>query len=245
MPPQSAATGSTVRLGHGDAMHVTDIDPNRPGLEIFTVHEGATFAPYGYALRDAATGEVLYGDYTGRDTGRGMIGDVDPAVPGLETWATRLRAAGRLTELGAATAAPARTVHQVGGRPHDADRERDAARHDTTIDDWHAWPTADGDRHPHEQRHEGQPVARRRHPRRLARGTRRAHGGLLGSADLRSTEVTDHKLATLMHDTQYRAEVARQQTTYNQPSYTGWYLASDMDFADVEVPDYYTPRYGW
>ena len=51
-----------------------------------------------------------------------------------------------------------------------------------------------------------------------------------------STEVTDHKLATLMHDTQYRAEVARQQTTYNQPSYTGWYLASDMDFAERPRP---------
>ncbi|HEX5858128.1 MAG TPA: rhamnogalacturonan lyase, partial [Microbacterium sp.] len=93
MPPQSAQPGQTARLGHGDAMHVTDIDPARPGLEIFTVHEGGTFAPYGYALRDAATGEVLYGEYTGRDTGRGMIGDVAPSVPGIETWATRLRAA--------------------------------------------------------------------------------------------------------------------------------------------------------
>ena len=47
-----------------------------------------------------------------------------------------------------------------------------------------------------------------------------------------STEMTTHS-CTLMHDPQYRAEVARQQTTYNQPSYTGWYLASDMDFANV------------
>ena len=51
-------------------MHVTDIDPDRPGLEIFTVHEGATFAPYGMAMRDARTGEVLFGVYSGRDTGR-------------------------------------------------------------------------------------------------------------------------------------------------------------------------------
>ena len=39
-----------------------------------------------------------------------------------------------------------------------------------------------------------------------------------------STEVTDHKLYTLMHDPQYRVEVARQQTTYNQPSYPSFYL---------------------
>ena len=44
MPPQSAQPGQTARLGHGDAMHVTDIDPARPGLEIFTVHEGGTCA---------------------------------------------------------------------------------------------------------------------------------------------------------------------------------------------------------
>ncbi len=50
-----------------------------------------------------------------------------------------------------------------------------------------------------------------------------------------STEVTNHKLTTLMHDVQYREEVARQNTTYNQPSYTGYYLASDMDFANVPL----------
>jgi len=48
-----------------------------------------------------------------------------------------------------------------------------------------------------------------------------------------STEVTNHKLYTLMHDPQYRVEVARQQTTYNQPSYPGFYLASDTDWARV------------
>ena len=48
-----------------------------------------------------------------------------------------------------------------------------------------------------------------------------------------STEVTDRKLYTLMHDVQYRAEVARQQTTYNQPSYPGFYLASDLDWSEV------------
>ena len=69
----------------------------------------ATFAPYGYALRDAATGEVLYGDYTGRDTGRGMIGDVDPTVPGHRDRGPACPAEPRAaradgTELGAASA---------------------------------------------------------------------------------------------------------------------------------------------
>ena len=42
-----------------------------------------------------------------------------------------------------------------------------------------------------------------------------------------------------MHDPQYRVEIARQQTSYNQPGYTSYYLASDMDFRDVSVPDAY------
>lgn len=51
-----------------------------------------------------------------------------------------------------------------------------------------------------------------------------------------STEVTDRKLYTLMHDPQYRVEVARQQTTYNQPSYPSFYLGSDIDWSRVPVP---------
>lgn len=56
-----------------------------------------------------------------------------------------------------------------------------------------------------------------------------------------STEVTDHKLYTLMHDAQYRTGIARQNTAYNQPSYTSFYLASDTDWSRVPKPDFYTP----
>ena len=76
MPEGSADPGAVKTLGHGDAMHVTDIDPARPGLEIWTCHEGGTGVPYGAASRDAATGEVLFGEYTGVDTGRSLVGDV-------------------------------------------------------------------------------------------------------------------------------------------------------------------------
>jgi hypothetical protein len=33
-----------------------------------------------------------------------------------------------------------------------------------------------------------------------------------------------------------RAEVARQQTAYNQPSHTSFYLGSDIDWSNVPVP---------
>jgi hypothetical protein len=45
-----------------------------------------------------------------------------------------------------------------------------------------------------------------------------------------------------MHDPQYRAEVARQNTVYNQPSYPSFYFASDMDLANVPIPNIWTPK---
>src|SRR5690606_18994065 len=82
-------------LGHGDALHVTDIDPARPGLEIFMVHESASSytkngVEYGIELHDAATGEILWSQPSnGADVGRGLSADIDPRYEGNENWGTR------------------------------------------------------------------------------------------------------------------------------------------------------------
>lgn len=62
-------------LHHGDALHLGDFDTEHPGLEVFMVHEES---PYGYDLRDAATGEFILHETAGGDTGRGLIGHFDP-----------------------------------------------------------------------------------------------------------------------------------------------------------------------
>lgn len=62
-------------LGHGDALHLGDFLPDRPGLEVFMVHEGK---PYGCDLRDAATGELIIHQTASGDTGRGIAGHFDP-----------------------------------------------------------------------------------------------------------------------------------------------------------------------
>ncbi|MBL7259552.1 rhamnogalacturonan lyase [Paractinoplanes lichenicola] len=240
LPPGSAAPGERVRLGHGDAMHVTDIDPGRPGLEIFTVHENGTMAPYGMAMRDARTGEVLFGSYSGRDTGRGMVGDVLPDVPGVESWASM---PGGSEALGLHTAKGEVLPGAIPGTNMSIRWAADlttqivngAGDVTPTIDDWQRGTVL------------------------VAEGTR-ANNGTKGNPSLvadifgdwreellvrttdssavriyLSTEVTDHKLYTLMQDAQYRAEVARQQTTYNQPSYPSFYLASDTDWGHVPL----------
>jgi len=49
-----------------DALHVGDLNPNRPGLEIWSCFESSG----GAALRDARTGEVLFRWHRSSDTGR-------------------------------------------------------------------------------------------------------------------------------------------------------------------------------
>ena len=61
-------------FGHGDAIHVGDLNPERPGLEVFQIHEGGK---YGWDLHDAATGEILFSASGGSDNGRGMAAQLD------------------------------------------------------------------------------------------------------------------------------------------------------------------------
>ncbi len=61
-------------LGHGDALHLGDFIPERSGMEVFMVHEKS---PYGYDLRDAATGEFILHQSASGDTGRGLAAHFD------------------------------------------------------------------------------------------------------------------------------------------------------------------------
>ena len=70
-------------LGHGDAFHLSDLDPERPGLEFYMVHESR---PYGADLRDARTGELIFQEHGDEDTGRGMCADIDANHRGCEMW---------------------------------------------------------------------------------------------------------------------------------------------------------------
>ena len=77
-------------LRHGDALHVGDLDPSRPGFEVFGIHENeeATVAlkTPGAALYDARTGQILWGLLPGGDVGRGLAADIDPRHRGAEFW---------------------------------------------------------------------------------------------------------------------------------------------------------------
>jgi hypothetical protein len=75
--------------GHPDKVYVTDIDPSRPGLEMFFAVEALHDKDgLGVCVCDAKTGELIW--KIGQPTvhvGSGMVADIDPSRPGLECFA--------------------------------------------------------------------------------------------------------------------------------------------------------------
>jgi hypothetical protein len=64
--------------GHGDALHMTDMDPDLPGKEIWMCHEDeSSYVNFGLTFRKAQTGETVFGVETTGDIGRAMAADID------------------------------------------------------------------------------------------------------------------------------------------------------------------------
>lgn len=82
-------------LGHSDKAYLTDIDPQREGMEVFLAMEPWHDNGYGVCVLDAKTGERIWG--IGHKTfhvGDGMVADIDPLHPGLECFASEDRKGG-------------------------------------------------------------------------------------------------------------------------------------------------------
>ncbi|NPD92005.1 cellulosome protein [Xylanibacter muris] len=74
-------------IGHGDRFRVSDIDPERPGMEVFAIQQSNLL---GQILYDAATGKPIKEWYlpTVTDVARGECMDVDPDHKGYEIFST-------------------------------------------------------------------------------------------------------------------------------------------------------------
>ncbi|HBO45679.1 MAG TPA: silent information regulator protein Sir2 [Planctomycetaceae bacterium] len=75
-------------LGHPDHVYIGDLDPLRPGTEIYYGLERAQKAGNGMCMVDAATGRILWGIKrpTRHVHGQGLVADLDPRYPGCETY---------------------------------------------------------------------------------------------------------------------------------------------------------------
>lgn len=230
--------GKMAKFGHGDAMHVAHIDPDRPGLQIFNVFEEGKNAPYGFAYRDAETGEAYFGEYAEEDLGRCMIGDIDPKTRGLQMWVKDVfDCEGNKLDL--PLLGTNQCIHWAGDMSTqildgvDYISDFKAGKNKGIINDLthgimltpEGCTTNNGTK--------GNPCL-------VADifGDFREELLLRTTDDkairiYTNTEVTSHKLFTLMHDAQYRCGVAWQNNCYNQPGYTKFYYASDMEWKYV------------
>lgn len=75
-------------LGHGDAMHLGDLDPERDGFEVWQVIEDTNMY-LSYELHDALIGKILWGGKNPNiniDNARGLAADIDKRYKGFEMW---------------------------------------------------------------------------------------------------------------------------------------------------------------
>jgi rhamnogalacturonan endolyase len=228
-------------LGHGDAMHLSDIDPNRPGLEVFGIHEQPNH-PNGANLRDAATGQVIWG-LPLRDPGRGLAMDIDPRYPGYECWTNNSDGLYNCKGEKISDSKP-RSCNMGIWWDGDLLREildgssggrRGGGRGGAFIDKWDYLKGTST-----------RLLSAGNYGCVTNNGTKAnpcLHADILGDwreeviwrtrdgKQLRvfiTTIPTDHRQYTLMHDPIYRLSVAWQNVAYNQPTQTGFYMGAGM-----------------
>lgn len=223
-------------LGHGDALHVSDLDPSIPGLEVFDIQE--RFDDAGCSFRAAATGEVYWkkpsvkAGADGEGPGRGLALDVDPRYPGAECWVAGAGITGMFDCRGnrIADRAPACNM----GILWDGDRLAEILN-GTSIDKWD-----------YARQATGRLLSAARYQCRSNNGTKATPalvGDILGdwreevmystvdNKELRifSTSIpTTYRFYTLMQDPQYRLSIAWQNVGYNQPPHTGFFFGDGM-----------------
>jgi len=214
----------TTGLRHGDALHVSDLDPEREGLEVFGVHEieEGTKGP-GVAVFDAKTGKILFAASEDEDVGRGVADNIDNTRSGAQMWWS---GSNGLFDL---------KGNRIGEQPRstnfviywDADLSRELL---------------DGN---HIDKYNGGRIF-------TANGTVSNNGTkstpalsadifgdwreelILRAYDNQSLRIytttipTTHRTYTLMHDPQYRLSIAWQNVGYNQPPHTSFYFGFGM-----------------
>ena len=209
---------------HGDAIHVSDLDPDVPGLERFGIHEieDGTKGP-GIALFSIKDGTVLYTAEPNRDIGRGVAANIDTTRVGAQMW-----------WLGS------RDLHDIKGNVIGK-----APRATNFL----IWWDGDFSRELLDRTYiakYGKGMLFNADGATWSRGSKATpslSADILGDwreelllpskegDEMRiytTTIPTTHRMYTLMHDPQYRLSIAWQNVGYNQPPHTGFYMGYGM-----------------
>ena len=226
-------------LGHGDAMHVSDLVPSRSGLEVFKVQEDPG-ALYGAAMWDAKTGQILWGLAGGGDVGRGVALDIDSRFPGFESWTSSHGSIYDAT--GTAIFTKPSNMFINFGVWWDGDLSREIMD-SATISEWSESTNgrANFDLDP------SLSGVQQYAPGCSSNNSTKANPCLTADlfGDWREEAIwrlsdnselrifttiipTSTRVYTLMHDPVYRLGVAWQNVGYNQPPHTGFFLGNGM-----------------
>lgn len=221
----------TTGFRHGDALHVSDLDPSKPGLEVFGIHENEAEGLDGAsgpaaALFNARTGEVYWRLNEGTDAGRGVAEDIYEGNPGAEYWYSG--SDGLLNSKG--------------------ERIGDAPSSTNFVIWWNGSLTRqllDGNRI--EKYGEGVIfTAENCRSNNGSKSTPALSADILGdwreelilrttdNKELRifvTTIPTEYRMYTLMHDPVYRNGITWQNVGYNQPPHLGFWLGAGVDHA--------------
>ncbi len=216
----------TTRLGHGDAMHLSDLDPDRKGLEVWEVHEEGNMKSS--ELHDARTGKIIwYHPLAGADVGRGCAADWDPTVKGAEMWSSVIGGYYSCKGDRIATSGTPAFNFVINWDGDDSQELLDGVR----ITDYAQGRIFDGANYS---------VASNEGTKATPVIQADIYGDWREEVIFRTTDnakiriftttaPTNRKLYTLMHDAQYRNAVCWQNTGYNQPPHPGFYLGGGMD----------------
>ncbi|MXV17823.1 hypothetical protein GS398_21160 [Pedobacter sp. HMF7056] len=226
----------STRLGHGDALHVSDLDPDRPGLEVFDIQE--RFDDAGASFRDARTGEILWKKASvkagedGEGPGRGLALNIDPRYRGSECWVAGAGITGMFDAKGNKIADRTPAVNM--GIYWDGDLLSEILN-GVDIDKWDYLNS------------KSQRIFSGRLYNCASNNGTKSNPCL--SADLfgdwreelicrtadnkelrifTTTIPTKYRFTTFMHDPQYRLSIAWQNVAYNQPPHTSFYIGDDM-----------------
>ena len=213
-------------FGHGDAIHLSTMDPDRGGMQVFEVHEEK--GTYSWDLHDAATGAIIHkGGNSGVDNGRGMAADVIPASRGFEFWSSDERAQ-RSVMTGEIVNAKNTSVNfRMYWNGTVYDQMLDGDKLDYWNDSsWNRVMTF------YNYGNSSTCNSTKKTPNLQADifGDWREELILWDASNSATLNIfttnipTEHRVPTLMHDHTYRMAVAWQNTAYNQPPHLGFYL---------------------
>lgn len=217
----------TTGQGHGDALHCGDFDSNRSGLEVFMVHENKASNIESVQMRDARTGSTIWSYRRSKDIGRGLILNA-----GKEFSPYVCLADNAYDSKGNVIDAGLKYLGENFSMLWDADLYQEGLDQ-TTVRKWNS----------NTKKVDTILTGENVHSCNGTKATPTLSADILGDwreeiiwatnddTALRiytTTDVTSHKLYTLMSDRQYREAIAWQNVAYNQPPHTSYYIGEDM-----------------